>query len=160
MTILAKEIMTKPVISIKEDATLAEAVKLLNDNAISGAPVVDNEGRVVGILSESDFLEYTQQIIGQPLKFPYDWLSNGQEVANITVGQRGVEVVELITSTEINKLMSRDVVTFREEATFNQIVKTMAEKNINRLPIVDADEKLVGIITRSDVIKIMSQRVS
>lgn len=149
---LAGEVMTTPAISVKPDTSLSDAIKILTDNSISGVPVVDDDDKVVGILSEADFVRYTQQIIGQPLHPPYEWMAPNQEVASVAVGQHGIEIVELVTKTTVEKLMSRDALTVKETTDIKEIVQLMAGNNINRVPVVDEAEKLVGIVTRADVI--------
>ncbi|NMB41704.1 MAG: CBS domain-containing protein [Firmicutes bacterium] len=62
--ILAKKVMTSPVVSVNHDTSLKELVRILDDNIFSGLPVVNEEKRLVGIISQEDVMKYTQWIIG------------------------------------------------------------------------------------------------
>lgn len=152
MAILAKEIMTEPVISIMADTPLKKAAEILDENSFSGVPVVDDNDNVVGILSDTDILRYTQQIIGQPLRDPHHVFTKSQEVLHVDITHRGIEVIELVASTTVETLMTIDVILASEDTPVYEIVRLMKEHNINRIPIVDEEKKLKGIITRADII--------
>lgn len=153
MTILAKDVMTAPVISVKTDTPLKRAAEILDENFFSGMPVVDDDGKLVGIISETDILRYTQQIIGQPLRDPHRVFTKSKEVLHIDITHRGVEVIELVAATNVETLMTTDVIYVLEDTPFLKAVQLMHEHNINRIPIVDNNGELKGIITRADVIR-------
>ncbi len=158
MAILAKEIMTEPVISIRADTPLKKAAEILDENSFSGVPVVDDDEILIGILSETDILRYTQQIIGQPLRDPHRVFTKSQEVLHVDITHRGVEVIELVASTSIETLMTLDVISATEDTPIFEIVRLMKENNINRIPIVNERKQLKGIITRADVIRTLVLR--
>lgn len=153
MAILAKDVMTSPVISVKTDTPLKRAAEILDENFFSGMPVVDDDDKLVGVISETDILRYTQQIIGQPLRDPHRVFTKSQEVLQIDLTHRGVEVIELVAATTVETLMTTDVIYVLEDTPFLKAVRLMYEHNINRIPIVDNNGELKGIITRADVIK-------
>jgi CBS domain-containing protein len=158
MAILAKEIMTEPVISIRADTPLKKAAEILDENSFSGVPVVDDDEILIGILSETDILRYTQQIIGQPLRDPHRVFTKSQEVLHVDITHRGVEVIELVASTSIETLMTLDVISATEDTPIFEIVRLMKENNINRIPIVNERKQLKGIITRADIIRALVLR--
>jgi CBS domain-containing protein len=153
MAILAKEVMTTPVISIKADTPLKRAAEILDENFFSGMPVVDDDDQLIGVISETDFLRYTQQIIGQPLRDPHRVFTKGKEVLHVDITHRGIEVIELVASTTVETMMTLEVVSATEDTPIYEIARLMQENNINRIPIVNGNNKLRGIITRADIIR-------
>ncbi len=158
MAVLAKEVMTTPVISVKKDTSLKRAAEILDENSFSGMPVVDDEDYVIGIISETDFLRYTRQIIGQPLRDPHQVFTKGKEVLHVDITHRGVEVIELVASTTVETLMTTNVISVTEDTPLYQVSRLMYENGINRIPVTDDKNKLQGIITRADLINAMVQK--
>ncbi len=158
MAILAKEIMTEPVISVKAETSLKEAAEILDDNSFSGMPVVDDEDRLIGILSETDIWRFTQQIIGQPLRDPHQVFTKSKEVLHVDITHRGVEVIELVASTTVETLMTTEVISVTEDTPVYEVSRLMEENDINRVPVVDAQKRLKGIITRADLITAMVKK--
>ena len=152
MAILAQEVMITPVISIRADTPLKKAAEILDENSFSGVPVVDDDDQLIGIISETDILRYTQQIIGQPLRDPHRVFTKSQEVLYVDITHRGIEVIELVASTTVETLMTLDVISVTEETPLYEIVRLMQKHNINRIPVVNGNNKLQGIITRADII--------
>jgi len=157
MTLLAKDIMTYPVISVKPDTSLKELAELLEEHSFSGVPVVNKDEQVLGIISERDISQYTQQIIGQPLRKPYKLLTKDKEVLHVNVLHRGVEMIELVAATTVDKLMSQNVISVGEETSVVEVINIMNEHQINRIPVINQDNKLIGIITRENLISSLSQ---
>ncbi len=155
MAVLAKEVMSSPVITIKADTPLKKAAEILDENSFSGVPVVDDEGVLIGVLSETDILRYTQQIIGQPLRDPHRVFTKSKEVLHVDITHRGVEVIELVASTTVETLMTRDVISVYFDTPLYEVVCLMKENNINRVPVVDKNKVVLGIITRADLITAM-----
>ena len=146
MTITAKDLMTSSVKVVQPNSTVEEAAKILLDNSISGLPVVDEEGILKGIISEGD-LVFQNKKLSPPAMV--DILG-----ALITVGSQEQYFKELkrTLATTVNELMVTDVVTVNPDMTLEDIATLMIEKKINRVPVVD-EQKLVGIITRQDIIR-------
>jgi len=130
--------MTEDVVSVQPDASLREAASVLVEHRISGVPVVDAEGAVVGILSETDIVMKASG--GSEHGGYLAWFSDsdltGDKVAAETVGQA----------------MSAPAVTITPERTTHEAARIMIEDRINRLPVV-RDGKLVGILTRADIVR-------
>ncbi len=121
LTRKASEIMTRPVISARENASARDVPLQLMTGLYSGMPVTNEEGKLVGIITELDLLKAVKDT---------------NELVKITA----------------KDIMTRDVVTAREDATVDEFIKIMEEFNIIRLPIVK-DDKLVGIVSRGDVLR-------
>ncbi len=157
MAVYAREIMTSPVVSVKPETSLKEVAEILEEHAFSGIPVVDEENRVVGIISETDIIRYTQQVIGQPVRKPYKLLTQDKEVLHVNVLHRGVEMLELVAATTVEKLMSREVITVEESTSVQEVIELMNRHNINRVPVLDRKGNLSGMISRENVIKSLSR---
>jgi len=155
MAILARDVMTSPVVTVNADTPLKRAAEILDENSFSGMPVLNDEGELIGVISETDILSYTQQIIGQPLRDPHRAFTKSQEVLYIDITHRGLEVIELVASTTVGTLMTLDVISVTGDTPIYNIVCLMQEHNINRIPVVDEKNKLQGIITRADIIAAM-----
>ncbi len=141
--LLAKDIMTKKVITISKDATLAELAKLLIKNKISGVPIVDKREELVGIVTEADLI-VKESNLPFPLSFSFAFLESYESYTKSTK-----EYLE----TRVEEVMSTNVKTAREDMPISKVVNIMINNNINRLPILNNDGKLTGIITRADIIK-------
>ena len=143
--LLAKDIMTKKVITISKDATLAELANLLMKNKISGVPVIDEEKRLIGVATEADII-VKKSSLPLPLSFSFAFLDKYENYTKSTKDFLNIRVEEI---------MSEDLKTTSEDITVNKVVNTMINNNINRLPVLNSNNKLVGIITRADIMKCM-----
>ncbi len=139
----ARQIMTRHVITILPDATILEAANLMLQRHISGLPVVDAGGKLVGIVSEGDFIRRseigTQRKRGRWLKF----LLGAGLTATDYVHEHGRKVSEVMTA---------DPVTVTEDATLEEIVRSMETNGVKRLPVLRGD-KLVGIVSRANLLQ-------
>ena len=141
--LLAKDIMTKKVIAISKDATLAELAKLLIKNKISGVPIVDEKEELVGIVTEADLI-IKESNLPFPLSFSFAFLKSYESYT-----KSAKEYLE----TRVEEVMSTNVKTAREDMPISKVVNIMINNNINRIPILNNDGKLTGIITRADIVK-------
>lgn len=136
----AYEIMTPRVITVGADTTIVEAIETMLRHHISGLPVVDDTGRLIGIISESDFLRRaemgTQRKRGRWLRF----LAGADRVAAEFARDHGRKVGEIMTPNPR---------TVSEGAPLDQVVQVMESGNVKRVPVMRGDQ-MVGIITRSD----------
>jgi len=138
----AHQLMTGKVISVAPETAIGDAAKLMLKNHVSGLPVVDDEGTLVGIVSEGDFLRRseigTSRKRGRLLKFLFGWA----ESADNYVHEHGRRVSEIMTPSPK---------TVGEQATLEDIVTLMERNNIKRVPVVRGG-KLVGIVSRSNLL--------
>ncbi|MFZ5945471.1 MAG: CBS domain-containing protein [Bacillota bacterium] len=148
----AKEIMTKDVITIKAGQTVDQAARLLSENRISGLPVVDQENRVIGIISEGD-LVFQQKKITPPVVIAFldGILQLGQ--------QEFYNELKKIAAYKVEDIMTSTVTFVAPETGIDDIATLMINNEINRVPVLDENKKLLGIITRHDIIKNVYNRV-
>src|SRR5262245_29269296 len=141
-TMLARDIMTTDVRTFAPETTVLEAAKLLVDHRISGAPVVDGAGRVIGIVSEGDLIRRAE------LGTEKEW-SGWREflMAKRTLAH------EFIRShaTKVGDLMTSPAWTVGEDTTLAELAELFEKKNIRRAPVVRGG-KLIGIVTRADMV--------
>jgi CBS domain-containing protein len=139
----AHQIMTRSVISITPDATILEAAKTMLRHHVSGLPVVDAAGTLVGIVSEGDFVRRseigTQRKRGRWLKF----LLGSGSAATDYVHEYGRKVSDVMTSEPL---------TVTGDATLDEIVTLMETNGVKRLPVMSGD-KLVGIVSRANLLQ-------
>jgi CBS domain-containing protein len=141
------QIMTRKVISVGTAASIVEAANIMLANHVSGLPVIDEAGRLVGIVSQGDFIRRaeigTQRKRARWLKF----LLGSGKIASDFVHERGRKVGEIMTP---------DPFTVTEDAALEDIVELMERNNVNRLPVVCGD-RLVGIVTRSNLLQAVAE---
>jgi CBS domain-containing protein len=139
----AHQVMTRKVISVKTDAPIVDAANTMLQQHISGLPVVNDSGSLVGIISEGDFLRRaeigTQRKRGRWLKL---LLGPGRAAADF-VHEQGRKVGEIMTP---------DPLTVAEDATLEEIVAIMQKNHIKRLPVIRGDQ-MVGIVTRTNLLQ-------
>jgi CBS domain-containing protein len=142
---IAQDFMTTTVVTCPETSTVGEAVKLMLDKKISVLPIVDSEDRLVGVLTESDF-------VGREKTVPHAF-SNLRSLFGETFHMRDIEEVYLAAKGKrVSEVMSATPQHVGPEISLTEVVEFMSSKNLKRLPVVKED-KVVGIITRKDLIR-------
>jgi CBS domain-containing protein len=143
----AHQIMTRQVITVTADAPILEAANSMLQNHVSGLPVVDEAGKLVGIVSQGDFIRRaeigTERKRGRWLKF----LVGPVKAATDFVHERGRKVSEVMTPNPW---------TITEDTLLEDVVQLMEHNNIKRLPVLRGD-RLVGIVTRSNLLQAVAE---
>ncbi len=153
MPALARDIMTTPVVSVTEEQTIKEVVDLLAKNHLSGLPVVDDANNVVGIISDTDIVRYSHQVNVVPFTDLSGWISPYADISDLASLRKGIDQ---LATTKVSRVMTKKVFTAREDTPTTEIAKLMTRRKINRVPIVDAAGKLIGIVTRADLVQNMA----
>jgi CBS domain-containing protein len=139
----AHQVMTRPVITAAPETPIVDAANTMLQRHVSGLPVVDKAGHLVGIISEGDFIRRseigTQRRRGRFLKFI---LGSGKEATDF-VHEHGRKVAEIMTP---------DPLTINEDTDLERIVELMEKNGVKRLPVMRGD-KLVGIVSRSNLLQ-------
>lgn len=143
----AKDVMTQPVITVKKETTVAELIHLLLERRISGVPVVDEQGRVVGIVTEGDLI--LRERGAAPRSFLKSLFGDPERLAREYIKLHGCCAQDVMT---------QEVITVEEETPLERVAALMADKQVNRLPVL-RQGKLVGIVTRADVLKGLAQEL-
>jgi CBS domain-containing protein len=138
----AADVMTREVVTISPDAGVLQAVRLMLQNRISGLPVIDQRGRVLGIVTEGDFLRRAETVTERQRPSWLEFLMSPGGLADEYVHTHGRKVEEV---------MSRNPYTVSEDARLDEVVGTMERRRIKRVPVL-REGKLVGIITRANLL--------
>jgi CBS domain-containing protein len=143
----AADLMTANPLSLREDATLKEAVAFLVDRNISGAPVIDEAGRPVGVLTQTDIMIHDREEVdhvpapeveyGTPL--PRSWWDEFQ--------------IERVDTTPVRDLMTPAVFCVSTDTSVWSVIEQMRDLNVHRLFVVDEAGVLVGVITAMDIVR-------
>lgn len=137
----AHQIMTRSVITIAPDATILEAAKTMLQHHVSGLPVVDATGKLLGIVSEGDFIRRSE--IGTPRKRGR-WLK-------VLLGDSAVDYVRE-HGRRVSDVMTSDPVTITEDATLEEIVDAMETNGVKRLPVMK-EGRVVGLVSRANLMQ-------
>lgn len=144
-TLTARDIMTAPVVTVAPQAPIRDAVRILLERHISGLPVVDGDGRLVGIVTEADLL--IKEATPRPEEPVLQWFGRSLWL------ERRVTVHRKAEGRTVGEVMTRNVVTAEEATPAHDLASRMVRFGINRLPIVRGAQ-VVGIVTRADVLKV------
>ena len=143
---LAKDIMTADVITVAADERVEAVAKMLIDNKISGIPVVDQDKHVLGIVTEKDLL-----IKASELKVPF-YITLFDSIIFLENPARFSSNLKKYSASKVKDIMTQKVEVVDENTSVYEIAEIMQNKKINRLPVV-RNNKLIGIVTRNDVLK-------
>jgi CBS domain-containing protein len=144
-----KDVMTSKIVSVSPQASVAEAIRLMVHSHVSGLPVIDATGKLVGVLSEGDLLRRIE--IGTTKKT--HWLEHLFRPGHLA------DVYKQTHGRKVEELMSTDVSSIDQSLPLGSAVSLMEKRRIKRLPVTDGD-KLVGIITRADFIRALGSFVT
>jgi CBS domain-containing protein len=136
-----RDVMTPNVISVKADESILSAVRLMLQNRISGLPVVDAAGKLVGIVTEADFLRRGEIGTTRPRPKWLEFIIGPGRLADEYVHESGRKVDEVMTP---------DPVTVTEDDSLEKVVTLMERRRIKRLPVV-RNGQMVGIISRANL---------
>lgn len=143
----ARDIMNENVITVSAEDNVDYLVKILLDNKISGVPVVDEEQKVIGIVTEADLI-YPEKSIHLPAFIP---VLDG--IIFLESFKKLEKEIKKMTAYKVKDVMVKNVVTVGEDTDLQEIVNILLNKKINRVPVVNSNNKLVGIVTRSNILK-------
>lgn len=143
---LARDVMSKDVISVHPADKVEHVAKIMLDNKISGVPVVDENMHVVGMLSENDLM-----VKAHELKVPF-YVTLFDSMIFLENPLHFQTDLKKYTAVKVRDIMTEKVITVDEDMEVSDVVDLMMRKKINRVPVL-RHQKLVGIITRNDILK-------
>ncbi|MEU2773380.1 CBS domain-containing protein [Streptomyces sp. NPDC007162] len=136
---IVSDVMTTTVVSVGREASFKELVRLMRDWRVSALPVVEGEGRVVGVVSEADLLHREELRDGDPDRY-------GR--------QRRVDASVEAGALTAGELMTSPALTVPADATLAQAARVMARAKVKRLPVTDGLGVLQGVVSRADLLKV------
>jgi len=145
----AKDVMTSPVISIEPDASIMQAVRILLQRHISGLPVIDPKGGLIGIVTEGDFLRRAETGTQRRRSRWLEYLIGPGRLADEYTRAHGRRVSEIMTA---------DPLTITEDTPLDEIVRLMEKHQIKRLPVV-RDQHVVGIVSRANLVHALERDI-
>ena len=139
--------MIKDVVTVRPDAAVHDIAELMVKKRISGVPVVSEAGALVGIIGQGDLLHRAEVGTERRSKWWLRMLANSNDLAREYNKAHGLTA---------NDIMTRDVISVRADEELSKAADLMAQRRLKRLPVVE-NGKLIGIITRTDLVRILSE---
>jgi CBS domain-containing protein len=146
----AEELMVPNPISLREDATIPEAVALMTDRGFTAAPVIDEAGRPIGVLSRTDVLIHEREQVRHALP--------AEEIS--TEGRRSRHEgysIEIADSTLVRDIMTPTLFTVNVSTSAADVVKRMCDLKVHQLFVVDDDDSLVGVVAALDIVRSLTR---
>jgi len=146
LTLTAADLMTSPVLTISQDTSLAEAARLLSRSSISGAPVVDAQGRCIGVLSSSDFVTCAgTEGAGK------------EEIVSFIAPWGEIIRIEDNADSEIGQYMTAQLLAVTPSTRIGEVAQTMVDAHIHRVLVVVEQDRPCGIVSSTDVLAVVAR---
>jgi len=143
-SVTARDIMNEKVVTVNPEDTLEDVVKAMSAGEVSGAPVVDPGGKVVGIISEKDII---RRMLG----------GKSGSIMTLMTGclRAGGCMCMRVRDLPAREIMTSPAVTVRDDASLAEMADLLAGRKVNRLPVTDSEGRLLGILARNDIVNAM-----
>ena len=135
----AKDLMIKDVISLNENATVKTLLEVLMEHKIGGLPLVDQDNRLLGIVSDGDVLRYLN-----PKAFVSYYVTYIEELD---------ETLKIKSESPVKAIMKKKVVSVCEDDELEDVLKILAHHHFKKIPVVNEKREVVGVISRGDMIR-------
>jgi len=146
INVTAKDIMTKEVVAVHPDTPLLDVAKILAEHNFDGVPVIDADGKLVGLVTEYDLINKTSAVHLPTLQVVLRNLPQFKE--------EEAHFQEEILSLKVSDIFNKDPLTLSPDISYDDIIKLFREHHrVNPIPVVDNDNKVVGVISRFDVLR-------
>lgn len=147
----AKDLMSAHVIAVTLDTEIRELAQVLSANRISGVPVLDGAGLVIGVVTESDLI-FQNKKVHIPTAFAlldsFIFLEDPEKMERELMKMAGTKVADIYTAHPI---------TVQDDAPVEEIATLMAEKKVHTLPVLDKNGQLIGVIGKADLIRMIAE---
>jgi CBS domain-containing protein len=144
------DVMSRDPIVVRSETSLNEAIQILAERRISGLPVVDDAGKLVGIISETDLM-WQETGVTPPAYIMF--LDSVIYLQNPATYERDLHKA---LGQTVGEVMSKDPITTSPEKTLTQAARVMHDKSVHRLPVLDESGQVIGILTRGDIVRAMA----
>lgn len=142
----AKDIMTRAPLTVGPDAEVAQAARIMLDHRINGLPVVDDDGRLVGIITQSDLVSQQKRM---PLPSVFTLLDGFIPLASTERLEREMEKIAALT---VAQAMTENPVTVAPDTSLEELATLMVDRKYHTLPVVEGD-RLVGVVGKEDILR-------
>ncbi len=146
----ASDIMTTDVITVSPDTPVLELADILFKKRINGVPVLDENGKLYGIVSQSDLIDQAKK-----LHIP-TVISILDAVIVLKTEKQMEREIQKVCGSKVSDICTKDVITVKEDTPVDEIATIMSTKRIHSIPVMDGD-KLVGIVGKSDILRALSR---
>lgn len=150
MGVQAKDIMTRKVLTVKEDMTVKKVAKFLVGNRISGAPVLDEDNRLKGIITEADLIVRDKKVHIPTV------IQLLEGVIYLESPKRFEAEMGKILGQKVSQIMTKEVITITPETYIEDIATLMSTKGAYLLPVMEKD-RIVGIVGKADVVRAIAR---
>jgi CBS domain-containing protein len=150
MTRVVSEVMTRHPIVVHPNTPIPEVLKLLAENRISGLPVVDERDRLIGVVSETDVMWQETGVT------PPAYIMLFDSVIYLQNPMKYDRALHKALGQTVGDLMTLHPATITAEQMLPKAARLMHDKHVHRLPVVDDDQHVVGILTRGDIVRAMA----
>lgn len=140
-----KGIMTKEVITVREDDTVENCARLLSRNNLSGLPVVDRENKLKGIVTEGDLIRRASELDGPA------YLEIFGGIFYLDSPKEYMEKLKRSMGQMVGDIMTRELITISPDDTVEDAATKLVRKKVKRLPVIDREGFLLGIVSRKDI---------
>lgn len=147
-----KDIMSTNIVSVKPDTEIIEAAKILLENRFNGLPVVDDSGKVVGIICQSDLVAQQKSL---PIPTLFTFLDGFIPLTSLKKMESEIQKIAAITVADA---MTKKPVTVKPDTRIETVAALMADKKLYTLPVLDDDGRLIGIVGKEDLLKSVIKR--
>ena len=145
----ARDIMTRNVVTVNKDQPISDLSKLFIENHFNGVPVLDDSGKILGVVTQGDLIEQNKNLHIPTVIALFD------AVLFLESEKKFESDVKKLTGSKIEDIYHSSLITVSPDADLSEITTLMAENDVHTLPVLDGD-KLVGIIGKKDVIRAMA----
>ena len=142
----AKDIMTSDVITVQMQTTVKELAEILWKNRISGTPVLDDEGKVVSVVTENDLIDQSKKVHIPTM------ISLLDSVIFLESSKKTEKEIKKMAGNTVQDICAVELISVSEDISLDEVATIMAEKKVHTLPVI-SDGKLVGVIGKSDIIR-------
>lgn len=146
----ARDVMTKDVVTVTLETSIRELAGLITAHRIGSIPVLDSEGNLVGIVTESDLIEQDKSFHIPTVISLFDW------VIYLESEKKFEKELKRMTARTVGEICSREVLTVAPETPVSEIADIMTNRKIHAVPVME-EGKLVGIVSRIDLIRSMAE---
>lgn len=146
---MIQDIMSKEVVSLTTDMLLGDAAKILAEHSFDGAPVIDGDGKLVGILTEYDLISK-----GSAIHLPtFQFILQNLQIFKKDRSHFEKEIKD-VSDLKVKDVMNSDPLTLSDAASYEDAVRAFQEHHrVNPIPVIDENRKVVGVVSRFDVLK-------
>lgn len=145
-----KDVLSKDLVAVSADDTLHDAIELMTENRVTSLPVLNGQGKCIGVLSAADLIELSRELqdelrdYGREKNISHEWVLDKLDEHDMT-------------RRTVSEVMTREVATISHEKRLTDAASAMLRHRVHHLPVVDGDGKMLGIISTMDLLSVLAE---